>query len=86
MLLEGQGQVLGIDAAAVVGHPDKALPSLCYLNQNPARTGVNGVFHQLLDHRCRPLYDLASSDLVDGIGVEKLNPDHFHPPPPPLYC
>ena len=49
MLLKGQGQVPGIYATAVVGYLDEALSAFGDLNENSAGSGVNGVFHQLLD-------------------------------------
>ena len=42
-------------------------------NVDPRRPGVDGVFHQLLDHARRPFDDLAGRDLVDeGLGKTRM--------------
>jgi hypothetical protein len=67
--LERQGEFLRPHAAAVVADRDEAPPAVAERNGNGARPSVEGVLHQLLDHRRRALDDLAGGDAVDqGLG------------------
>ncbi len=50
---------------AVVTHPDQASAALLDLNLDSPCPGIKTVFCQFLDHRRRPLDDLARSDLVN---------------------
>ena len=64
-----QRQFFGRNAAAVVANADQAHPAFFQIDVDTPGAGVERVFDQLLDHRCRPLYDLAGGDLVDqGVG------------------
>ena len=58
------GQLLRRDTAAVVRHPDQAHAAPLDLHHNGGGTGVNGVFHQLLDHGSRALDHLAGGDEI----------------------
>jgi len=69
-----QQQVVGMDALAVVTHRDKPEPALLELNIDAARASVDRVVDQLLDHRRRPLDDLARGDLVDGQRAQEGDP------------
>jgi hypothetical protein len=64
MALQGQGQVLGEDATAVVADLDQRRTSCGHLHAHPPRTGVQAVLEQLLEHRRRSLHHLAGGDLV----------------------
>ena len=61
----GQRQLVGRDAAAVVDHADQFQSALLDRHVDPRGPGIDGVFHQLLDHAGRPLDHLAGGDLVD---------------------
>ena len=66
---DGQRQFFGRDSAAVVDDPHQVQSAVLGSNVDPRGPGVDGVFHQLLDHACRPFDDLAGRDLVDeGLG------------------
>ena len=64
-----QRQFVGGDAAAVVADADQAHAALFQVDVDAARTGIERVLHQFLDHGRRALDDLAGGDLVDeGVG------------------
>ena len=60
-----QGKLLGRHAVAVVAHGQLLDPAGDDLHLDPVGTGIEGVFHQFLDHAGRPLDHLAGGDLVD---------------------
>src|SRR5262249_52983574 len=62
---EGERQVVRLDAAAVIDHPDEVGAAPLDVDVDAAAAGVDGVFQQLLDDAGRPLDDLAGGDLVD---------------------
>ena len=62
---DGQQQLLGRDAAAVVHDADQFHAPLLDRHVDPPRAGVDRVFHQLLHHARRPLDHFAGGDLVD---------------------
>src|SRR5262249_13279864 len=64
---EGQGQVLGGNAATVVHHLDQIGASPGHLDVDAGAARVEGVLQQLLDDAGRPLHDLARGDLVDEV-------------------
>ena len=74
---KGGGQLLGGDAAAVVGDPDEAHAAPLELHHHGGAVGVNGVFHQLLDHAGRPLHHLSGGDQVGHVGIQLLNMGHM---------
>ena len=80
MAEEGGGQFLGGDAAAVVRHPDQAHAAPLDLHHHRRGAGVDGVFHQLLDHAGRALHHLAGGDQIRHMGVELLNMRHLASP------
>jgi hypothetical protein len=61
----GQRQFFGGDSAAVIDHADQFQPALHHLNIDARRARIDGIFHQLLHHACRPFDDLAGGDFVD---------------------
>ena len=67
MACEGQWQIITREACAVVGDADEVQPATHQVNANLPRAGVDGVLHQLLDHRGRPLDDLTGGDLGGDI-------------------
>ena len=62
---QGQRQLLGRDAAAVVRDADHLQPALRHRNVDPRRPRIDRVLHQLLDDARGPLDHLAGGDLVD---------------------
>ncbi len=62
---EGQRQVVGVDAAAVVGDADQLDAALFHVHVHAAGAGVDGVFEEFLEDAGRPFDDLAGGDLVD---------------------
>ena len=54
-------------AAAVVGDADPPPAAAIGENVDPAGAGVDGVFHQFLDHAGRPLDHFAGGDAVDEL-------------------
>src|SRR6476659_5747198 len=72
---DGQRQVDRGDAVAVVAHADQAHAAFLEIDVDPARTRIQRVLDQFLDHGCRTFDDLAGRDLVDE-GVRKLADRH----------
>ena len=64
----GQQQLVGLDPAAVVGHPHQFRAAFFDRHVDPAGSGVDRVLHQLLDDTGRTFNDLAGGDLVDHAG------------------
>jgi len=59
---KGQGNFVGGNAAAVIHHSHQAATALRNFNVNSFSTSVNGVFHQFLHHRRRPLNHLTGGN------------------------
>ena len=59
MACEGQRQVFGQDAAAVVNHQDQVSPALDHFQVDARAAGVDCILEQLLDDAGGPLDDLA---------------------------
>ncbi|MCZ7607083.1 MAG: hypothetical protein M5U25_13635 [Planctomycetota bacterium] len=74
--LEGQLQVFGVHADAVVGHADQGLAGVHQLHVHAGGAGVQGVFHQFLDHAGRAFHHLAGGDLVGELGRQQLDAGH----------
>ena len=75
MRLDGTGQVTGVHSATVIRDTDKFPAPFFYGDIDPGRSGINGVFHQLLQDACRPLDHFAGGDHVDHVVVK----DHPEP-------
>ena len=80
MAQESGGQLPGSDTAAVVRDPDEAHAAPLDLHHHCRGAGVNGVFHQFLDHAGRALHHLAGGDQVRHMGFELLNVRHAASP------
>ena len=76
MAFNGQLQVVGVHAAAVVLDQDARQPAHIAANIDLVRTGVDGVFDKFLDGRSRTFHDLTGGDAVDGILGQTLNTGH----------
>jgi hypothetical protein len=69
--LEGQRELSGGHAEAVIGDGDQRRPAIAHLEADRRGAGVEAVFHELLHDRSRALDHLARCDLVDqGIGEQ----------------
>ncbi|MEZ4449450.1 MAG: hypothetical protein R3B09_08220 [Nannocystaceae bacterium] len=66
-------EVVGVDAGAVVDHPDAGEAAVLELDVDPGRARVDRVLHRLLDHRGRTLDDLAGGDLIGQRRVQELD-------------
>ena len=64
MTRQRQGQIGLGHAPAIIPHPDQLQAALLNFDIYARRTGIEAIFNQLLDHRCRPFDHLACSDLV----------------------
>ena len=67
--VEGHARVDGRHAATVVDDLDQVFAAVAEIDLHGCRSGVDGIFHHLLDHRSGPVDDLARGDLVgDDLG------------------
>ena len=64
MPLQCHHRILRAHPDAVIEDPDKGLPTLLELDLDGAGPRVERVLDQLLDHRHRPLHNLAGGNLV----------------------
>ena len=62
-----------LDADAVIAHPDQTASAAFEFHLDAARSGIQRVLDQLLDHRCRALDHLAGGDLTDECVGQDLN-------------
>ena len=74
---EGEGEIVLVDAAAVVAHPQQFLAALFQLDIDPAGAGVEAVFEQFLEHRCRALDHFAGGDLIGQARTEAVDAVHL---------
>ena len=70
---KSQRQVIGGDAAAVVAHPQQLDSSLFDIDVDTLGPGIQAVFQQFLDHRCRALDHFPSGNLVRQTRAEQLD-------------
>src|SRR5664280_448570 len=74
--LESQHGIVAHHPAAVVGHLDQFLATCFDGDPDAARTGIQRVFQQLLDHRSGALHDFAGGDLVGYVFGENVDAAH----------
>src|SRR5205085_7669768 len=77
---QGQRQVVGGDAAAVVDDADQLGAALVQVDVNALRAGVDGVFEQFLDDAGGPFDDLAGGDLGDDVRRQLADARHGSAP------
>ena len=65
MASQGQRELIGLNAAAVIIDRDTAHTAFLDAQLDALRTGIDRVFEQLLDHRGRSLDHFAGRDLAD---------------------
>ncbi len=75
--LDGEFQIIGPHAGAVVGDADELEAAAGGSDVDAARAGVDGVLHQLLDDACRPLDDLTRGNAIYEVRRQLTN-DHPH--------
>ena len=73
---EGRLHVAGFHAAAVVGDTDIGHAAVLDLHREGGRSGVDGVFHQLLYHGGGTFHHLAGGNEVGNVGFQYLNAGH----------
>ena len=61
---DGQFQLIGRDALAVILDADKALAAVLKADVDMLRPGVQTVFHQFLDHAGGAFHHFAGGDLI----------------------
>ena len=64
MTFEGQSCIRLRHTATVVYHLDRGAPGIHHNDIDMAGTGIEGILHQFLYHRSRPLYHLAGCYLI----------------------
>ena len=67
---EGERQLFGVDAAAVVDDADEGDAAVGDLDADPGGAGVEGVLDELFDDGCRPLNHFTSGDAAGHFGGE----------------
>lgn len=70
---QGQRQIVGRDTAAIVTHAQQLDATLLHVDINALGAGVDAVFQQLLDHRCRTLHNLTRRNLVGKARAEQFD-------------
>ena len=75
--LESKARVGFAHSLAVVNHLHEAFPSVLHDDLHLRGTGIDGVFHQFLNHRRGPLHHFAGRYLVGhGVGQEMYDVAH----------
>ena len=69
--LEREPRILRAHPFAVVLDAHEPLAAQLDVDLDAPRAGVDGVFDELFDDRCRPLDHLAGGDLIGEIGREE---------------
>ena len=79
MALQGQWQVVQVDAGAVVFDADAAHTTSHQAHRDLAGPGVQRVVHQLAHGSGRPVDDFTGGDLADQLVGQLLDapPDHW---------
>ena len=80
---EGCRDILGINAGAVIADLDQLYAAGLDAYGDLRCTGVDGVFQQLLDYRCRALHHLTGGDQLSGMFIQNM--DDCHDLFPPLW-
>ena len=70
---EREAHLVRGDADAVIADADRDLAGATDVDADPPGASVEGVFDQLLHHRCRALDHLARGDRVSDLGREHLD-------------
>ncbi|MNL13100.1 hypothetical protein D3C87_1339920 [compost metagenome] len=70
---QGQRQVIGRNAAAIVAHPQQLDAAQLHIDVDALGAGVEAVFQQLLDHRRRAFNHFTGGNLVRQTRAEELD-------------
>ena len=73
MTLQRQRHFIGGDAMTVIGNFNHAPTGFFDGDGDRFRTGIEGIFDQLLNHRCGSFDHFAGGDLGGKFGRENLN-------------
>ena len=74
--LEREPRILRAHPLAIVFDADEPLAAQLDVDLDPPRAGVDGVFDELFDDRCRTLDHLAGGDLIGEVGWEEVDAAH----------
>ena len=74
---DGQLQLGGGDAYAVVPDPDKALPAVFQRDLDQRCPGVEAVFHKFFDYARGALHDFTRCDLIAQFGGKEVDAAAF---------
>ena len=78
---EGCRDILGINAGAVIADLNQLYTAGFNADGNLRRTGVDGVFQKLLDHRCGALHHLTGGNQFSGMLIQNMDDCHGLFPP-----
>jgi len=70
MALDRKVEVLARHPRTVVADADEVASAAGEVDVDAPGAGVDGVFHQLLDHARGALDHLAGGDAIDGVGAQ----------------
>ena len=76
MAFEGQQRIVAHHAAAVVGDAYELAPAALDRDHDAGGAGVERILQQLLDHRSRPVDDLAGRDLIGHLVGQYVDAAH----------
>ena len=71
--LEGQRQLVGLDAAAVIDHPDQVDATVVSFDLDATSAGIEGVLDELYDDGRWTASHLAGGDAAGNFGREDTN-------------
>ena len=81
MANKGSGNVLRLDAAAVVRHLDQRNAAPFNGDRNLRGSGINGILQQFLYYGSRPLHHLTGGDQLCGMLVQNMYDRQIRSPP-----
>ena len=73
---EGEDEIVGMEAAAVVAHADEFAAAVFDVDVDVGRSGVDGVFDDFFDHGSRAFDNFTGGDLVDEAVGQLLDAGH----------
>ena len=78
---EGRWDILGINTGAVIADLNQLYAAGLDADGDLRCAGVNGVFQQFLDHRCRALHHLTGGDQLRSMLIQNMDDCHSLFPP-----
>ena len=73
---EGQGQIVGVDATAVIDDLDEVAAAVPHFDVEACAASINGVLQQFFDDAGGSFDDLAGGDLINERVRQRLNACH----------